>query len=235
MKELQEIINAKVADICSSGAIQDLIETSVESAVTKALKEQFDSYNGIGRQLNKALEDKLKIDVSKIDIPTYNTLISDCVAKKVNEFWESQAASKLLKSMDNIFSPMPEEMSVREFCEKIAIFWKSDDPCNCHDDVDDRATVEIEELEYPLGGIALKMWKQKEGDFSYRKQELQPDVHLYIGKDGDIRLSHTWNPTTLREEEELIVKAYASSMKITELKDADPDDWDLDLKPDFDY
>lgn len=233
MNELQQIINAKVLEMCGNGSIQKLIEDSVENAVNKALKEQFDSYNGLGKQLNKALEEKLKIDVDQIDIPTYNEIISQCVNKKVNEYWEGQAAQKLLSSMDAIFAPMPETMTIQEFCEKIVEYWKSDDPCGCHDILDDNATVEIEKHDYPLdGSYSLKMWKQKQWQSSFSTRDNSPDVHIYI-LDGAIRLSHTWNPTCLREEEELIVKAYASSVKLTGLEDADPDYWDLELKPDY--
>ena len=230
MKELQEIINAKIAEMCDSGSLQSLVETSVERAVNKAMEDQFCSYNGLGKKLERALQDKLQIDTREIDIPTYNEIITASINKKVNEYWESNAAQKLMSAMDSIFKPMPESMDIQEFCEKIIAFWKSDDPCGCHEDMDDSATVELTKGSSSYSGYDLKIWKKLEGSM-YGGGNSRPDVHIYILKDGKIGLSHTWNPSFLHEEEEFVVKAYASSVTLTGLDSADTDNWDLELKP----
>lgn len=230
MKELQQIMNAKVLEMAEAGTIQKSIEDKVEQAIESAINDQFRSYGNISKQIEKLLNDKLQIDERNIDIPTYNEVLGMAVKQKVDEFFETKAASRMMETMDKLFAPLPEEMALVEFVNKICSHWKTDEPWDA-DDLDDYATVELSDCEY--GGYNLKMWKQKTSSYLYSSsRDRAEDIHLYLSKEGEIRLRHTWNPTTLSDEDSLIVKAYASNLKLTGLNDFDPDDCELSLKDD---
>ncbi len=228
MKELQAIMNAKILEMAEAGTIQKSIEDKVEAAIESAINDQFKSYGDVTKQISDLLTKKLKIDADNFDIPTYNEVLGKAVNQKVNEFFETKAASRMMQTMDELFAPLPEEMTLTTFVETICKHWKTDEPWDA-DDLDDYATVELEEREY--GGYHLKMWKQKESTTSYSSSRSNPeDIHLYLSKEGEIRLRHTWNPTTLHNEDSFIVKAYASNVTLTGLADFDADDCELTLK-----
>ncbi|MFT6586052.1 MAG: hypothetical protein ACJAUY_000633 [Cognaticolwellia sp.] len=228
MKELQEIMNAKVLEMANAGTIQKSIEDKVEAAIQSAINDQFKSYGDVTKQIGELLTKKLKIDAKNFDIPTYNEVLSKAVNQKVNEFFETKAASRMMQTMDKLFAPLPEEMTLKTFVETICNHWKTDEPWDA-DDIDDYATVEFEKSDY--SGYNLKMWKQKESSGLYSSSRTNSeDIHLYISEKGEIRLRHTWNPTILRDEDSFIVKAYASSVTLTDLTDFDSDDCDLTLK-----
>lgn len=227
MKELQKIMNAKILEMSEAGTIQKSIETKVEQAIESAINDQFKCYGNVSKQIEKLLNDKLKIDASNIDIPTYNEVLGKAVNQKVNEFFETKAASRMMETMNNLFAPLPDEMTLIEFVNKICEHWKTDEPWDA-DHLDDYATVEFEESSH--SGYNLKMWKQKESSSSYSSRSNREDIHLYISKEGEIRLRHTWNPTTLHDEDSLIIKAYASNVKLTGLECFDSDDCELSLK-----
>jgi hypothetical protein len=227
MKELQAIMNAKILEMAEAGTIQKSIETKVEQAIESAINDQFKSYGNVSKQIENLLNEKLKIDASNIDIPTYNEVLGMAVKQKINKYFESKAASRMMKTMDKLFAPLPEEMPLVTFVNTICTHWKTDEPWDA-DHLDDYATVEFEELDY--GGYYLEIWKQKSNSSTYSSRDNAADIHLYISKDGEIRLRHSWNPTYLHNEDSFIVKAYASNLRLTGLEDFDTDDCELTLK-----
>ncbi len=232
MKEMQSIVNEQVLKMCDSGEIQKAIEDGVKRSIDSAIAKQFESYGNITKQINKVFDEKLKVDTSEIDIPCYNQIMTIAINQKISEFFLDKAGKKLMDSMEGILSPLPSEMSIVEFVNKICEFWKTDEPWDC-DDLDDYATVELITSENVSSWFDLKMWKKKESTYSHlSNRDLSEDVHLMINKDdGKIRLRHRWNPTSLYYEDAFIFKAYSSGMKLTGLDSFDPeDDCDLTLK-----
>lgn len=233
MQELHAVVDKKVAQMIESGEIEKSIELGIEKSINESIRRQFESYGNITKQLNKLLDEKLKIDPSQIDIPTYNDVMLKAVEQKVAEFFESKAAAKLMEGMNKLFAPLPESMDIHEFINKIVAHWKAEDHYDI-DNTDEYASVELEVRDCSSGGYRLNLWKQRQSGF-ITKRENSSDVSLYIGKKGDIRLRHLWNPTILHGEDSLIIKAYASSMTLTGLADFDEDNCELRLHPDEDY
>lgn len=233
MQELHALVDKKVADLIQSGEIEKSIELGIEKSINESIRRQFESYGNITKQLDKLLDEKLKIDPSQMDIPTYNDVMLKAIEQKIGEFFESKAAAKLMEGMNKLFAPLPESMDIHEFINKIVAHWKAEDHYDI-DNTDEYATVELKENDSLLGGYNLQIWKQLESGY-YSKSKNPSEVSLYIGEGGDIRLRHTWNPTILHGEDSLIIKAYASSMVITGLADFDEDLLDLRLHPDTDW
>ena len=233
MQELHAVVDKKVAKMIESGEIEKSIELGIEKSINESIRRQFESYGNITEQLNKLLDEKLKIDPSQIDIPTYNHVMLKAVEQRIAEFFEGKAAAKLMEGMNKLFAPLPESMDIHEFINKIVAHWKAEDHYDI-DNTDEYASVELEVRDCSSGGYRLNLWKQRQSGF-ITKRENSSDVSLYIGKKGDIRLRHNWNPTILHGEDSLIIKAYASSMTLTGLADFDEANCELRLHPDEDY
>ena len=233
MKEIQEIVNNKVESLVNDGVIAGLIEDSVQKAITKALETQFESWGTITKQIDKALEDALKIDMSQLPIETYNEQMAVAVKSRLNEFFKGAASNKFMESIDKVLEPAPKEMDINDFIETIVGHWKTDEPGDA-DDLDDYATVEFEDKERgSMKCCTLKMWKQKEYKpyLSGSVRENSPDLQLYI-IDGEIRISHrqSYNPTCFSEHECFVFKLYSAGTELTGIDGFDPDDCDLTLK-----
>lgn len=231
MEAIQQIINDKVADMVSGGAIQEAVEKGIEQAVNKAINEQFSSYGGLTKQLEKILKEGLKINTSDLPFETYNEQMLVAVKSKIGVMFKSEAAAKFMSELDKTLAPAPAEMPINELVESIAASWKTDEPWEA-DDLDECATVELKETDWSSGdSYGLHLWKQKESLSSYSSRSNQADINLFIS-DGVIRISHKarYNPTCFNEAEALIFKLYAAGTKITGLESFDPDDCELTLK-----
>jgi len=235
MKEINEIVNNHISSLQSEGILQKAIEEGVGKAVMKAIEEQFNSWGGITKQLETIFKEKLLIDASNLDLPTYNHVMGQAVKMRIEKHLTEEAGARMMASIEELLTPMPAEMKTHDFIEKICEYWKSDDPCSCYDDLDESATVEVTESSGALRNTYnLKIWKQRKDDsYLSGSRDKRPDVDLYISGKGEIRISHAFNPTLLHEEESVIVKAYTAGTKLTDIADYDPDDYEYELKGEY--
>lgn len=230
MKEIQSIVNEKVAEMIESGSIQKKIEDAIESAIENAIESQFRSYGSITKQIEDVFENGLKIDQSNIDIPSYTAVMEEIINNSINQYFAGEATERFRKMIDEKLAPLPQEMSINDLVEMIVKEWKTDEPWNA-DDLDDYATVELNQ-DCGRDSHSLKMWKQKEYNGHLSSRENQPDVHLFIIK-GKLAINHNMNPTCLHNEDAIIFKAYAQGVKFTGIEDFDEDDCDLTLKEEY--
>lgn len=230
MKEIQDIVNAQVKEMSESGEIQKQVEEGVKAAINKAIDRQFESYGNITKQLEDAFKENLLLDKSNLDIPSLNAIMTGVVNANINEFYKGQAADKLHALMKEKLEPLPNEMSVVEFVDMICKAWFVDD-YESYDEVDDYATVEIEDGLSHVGIKGLKIFKKKGGRYG---SDESVDVGFSIDKKtGFATLSgrhRSTSPYYLFDADALIFKAYAQGVKFTGLDDFDEDDCDLSLK-----
>ena len=230
MQQIQEIVNLKIQSMIDENIIQKTIEDNVEKAISEAISTQFRSYGSITKQIEEAIEQGLKINVTDMPFEVYNQQMLVAVKTKLGNLFAADASNKFMAEIEKTLSPTPSEMSAKELVESIAAFWKTDEPWNASE-LDDYATVELIESENGRDSHTLKMWKQKESGRSYSSHTNRPELQLYI-IDGKIRISHnqSYNPTCFHEHEALIFKLYSAGTVITGIDDFDEDDCDLTLK-----
>lgn len=231
MQELQEIVNAKVAKLVTEGTIQESIEKGIQNAIESAIDSQFHNYGNITKQLEKGIEEGLKINTSDLPFESYNEQMLVAVKTKIGGMFASEASSKFMAELDKTLAPAPKELSINELVNVITTEWKSDDPWN-DDNVDEYATVELEQHKWGSTCHSLKMWKQRN---SSSFSTTSADIEIYIS-DGKIRISHhqRYNPTCFDSAEAFIFKAYAAGTTITGIEDFNEDDCELCLK-EFDH
>ena len=228
MNDIQEIVNAKVKLMSDDGSIQEAIEKGVEESIRKAIKNQFDSYGSVAKQIEKSIQDGLQINIKDLPFESYNEQMLVAVKTKMGQHFSSKASSKFMEEIDKTLAPVPQEMTINEFVNTIASMWKTDEPWDA-DDLDDYATVEFK------GGhgdksYSLSMWKQKESGY-LTKRENSANLDIYF-IDGKIRINHRhrYNPTCFSEHEAFVFKLYAADTVITGIDEFDADDCDLALK-----
>lgn len=235
MEALQEIANQKIQEMIDSGAIQKSIEDGVSRAIDSAIATQFERYGTITKQIEKAIEGGLNIDINDLPFESYNAQMLVAVKQKLGNLFSGQAADKFLAEIDKTLAPAPKEIAINELVECIAAEWKTDEPWDASD-LDEHATAELEPGTGCMSDtFTLKMWKQKDSSSSHLSRSSSPDLKLHISR-GAIRINHShgYNPTCFRDEEALIFKLYAAGTTITGMDSFDPDDCDLTLK-EFDH
>tara|TARA_R110000851_G_scaffold162557_1_gene306412 strand:- start:3449 stop:4153 length:705 start_codon:yes stop_codon:yes gene_type:complete len=231
MKEILDIVSAKVLEMTESGEIQKRVEEGVVSAINKAISSQFESYGNITKQLEDTFKKNLLIDNQSLDIPSLNSIMTQVVSTNINEFYKGQAAEKLHALMKQKLEPLPNEMTINELINMICKEWHTSDH-ESFDDVDDSATIEIDNKYSMHGLVAFKIWKKMKGAYDsgdFIKITFSTDTKTGLstlqGRHG------ATSPYYLFDVDALIFKAFAQGVKFSGLEDFDEDDCDLELKP----
>ena len=86
MKDLQQIVNDKVQSMIDENVIQKAIEDGVQSAITTAIENQFRSYGAITKQIEKAIEEGMALNLSDVPFETYNEQMLVAVKQKLGGF-----------------------------------------------------------------------------------------------------------------------------------------------------
>lgn len=227
MKEITQIVNEKVQAMITNGDIQLTIEKGIEKAIKNAIDNQFQNYGHITKQISKAIEEGLNINISNIPFESYNEQMLVAVKGHLGALFQEVASEKFITEMDKLLAPAPKEMSIEQFIETIVGFWKTDDFQDI-DDLDDYATIEIDKD--GRDHYSLKMWKQK-NPLAAVTYTNRAELHLFfINNKICINHRHSYNPTCFSSHEAFVFKLYAAGTIITGMDDFDKNNCDLILK-----
>ncbi|MCG7588765.1 hypothetical protein, partial [Photobacterium sp. OFAV2-7] len=162
MKELQEVMNTKVAEIIASGEIERQISKRIESVIDSALETQFRSYGPIAKQLEKIFQEKLVIDTENIDFESYNQIMLSAVKQRINGMFAESASSKFMKELDEMLGTPPHEMDIHDLVNQVAEYWRRDR--SSYDDWEEEICIELEaECGALRGSYSLKMHIESSG------------------------------------------------------------------------
>jgi len=230
MKELNQIINDKMAELLTNGVIEKAIEEKLENALQEAIRDQFSYSGAIKKSIETAMKEGLGIDLSNIDFDSYNQQMLTAVKVKVGNMFAGGAVAKFNEDMDELFKVAPKEVSINELVNIVVKHWQKDDYRD-NDSFDEYATVELEESSY--GSYSLSIWKKLESSSTsiYSSGKNRADVVLFINQEGELRINHrhSYNPTCFDEVETFIFKLYSAGTKITGLDEFDADDCELQI------
>ena len=126
MKELNDLIIARMNNMTESGAIQQLIDKQLEDSVKDILKDSLRSYSDFGTAVREKLEASLSGAVSKVSFPEYSHFISaavvDCVSAHMNE----HVVAGIQEQIKEVLQPVPKEITGEKFLSELGRFFDSD-------------------------------------------------------------------------------------------------------------
>ena len=167
MKELNDLIVARMNNMTETGAIEKLIDTQLQESVKDILKNSLRSYSDFGKAVTEKLEASLSGAVSKVSFPEYSHFISaavvDCVSAHMNE----HVVAGIQEQIKEVLQPVPKEIAGEKFLSELSRFFDSDS-----------AGVEFED-----GPYILPEWDMNSGETAvYMKVEGQFKVSFYDHK-----------------------------------------------------
>ncbi|EPG0327479.1 hypothetical protein ACSWSC_000653 [Vibrio alginolyticus] len=230
MKELQEIVSNKVNEMVSSGVIEKAIEDSVSKCITKVLEDQFHSYGELSKQMEKVIQDKLRIDPDRISIPTYEDQMTKVMNNTLNKFITSEAMVRFERMAADKFGALPTEMPIADFINNIVEYWRDGDDFD-KQDMAEEAEVQIEASPYGKSSFTLKINSGKVTPPYSSYSRAGEEVELYV-IDGKIRCNHSFDPYKTRDVESFIYRCYAQGVVLTGLEDFDESECNLIIKED---
>ena len=208
MKTLEQVAHEAVTNMINSGKIEELVTTNIEKAIGSAIETQFRSYGGITKQIEEAINEGLKIDISEIPFDSYNAQMLVAVRQRLNGMFKGQAYEHFMGQIEKTLNPAPAEMPFGDFLEALAEMMKTDEPWDS--DLYECMKVEVTPHRSFLEKEDSNDWNV-EIKFSNSSVD---ELKLFI-LDGKIRISHRqcFNPTCIRDAEAYVFKLYGAGNK----------------------
>ena len=123
MKELNDLIIARMNNMTESGAIQKLIDKQLEDSVTDILKDSLRSYSDFGKAIKEKLSESLAGAVEKVTFPEYNKFISDAVVECVSSHMGAEVVAGIQEQLKGILQPVPKEITGEKFLSELWDFF----------------------------------------------------------------------------------------------------------------
>lgn len=223
MKTIEDVAGKAVKEMIASGKVEELIKLNIEKSISSAISSQFQSYGDLTKTIETAMKEGLKIDTSEIPFDSYNAQMLVAIKERLGSMFAGNAYEHFLSQIDDLLGTPPKEIECGDFLEKIAEFWKTDEPWDS--DMDYRMNVEI--TKYDNCGKGDNDWNIKLST----GERFGDDLHLFI-LGGKIRINHSqsFNPTCFRDPDAYVFKLYGAGTIITGIADCDPDNLDLVIK-----
>lgn len=222
MKELNELVQAKLNEMAKSGAIEKLVSDQVEKLVSDALSDTFTSYSPLSKSLKENLKKGLDVNFEKIDYPSYNAIMLSAVQGHIDKYFGKQMHKDLHEQIETLLSVPPKEMSLANLADNIVKIVRD----SFSDEEDYLSSISFDFSDRSFGSTLEVTWDEN-GD----KQSL---ASIYLGCDriSTIRLNHrhkqSYNPTFVHGAKDVVsayvFKLYAAKTVITGLEDFDADD-----------
>lgn len=123
MKELNDLIVARMNNMTETGAIEKLIDTQLQESVKDIIKNSLRSYSDFGKAVTEKLEASLSCAVSKVSFPEYSHFISaavvDCVSAHMNE----HVVAGIQEQIKEVLQPVPKEITGEKFLSELGRFF----------------------------------------------------------------------------------------------------------------
>lgn len=126
MKELNDLIVARMNNMTETGAIEKLIDTQLQESVKDILKNSLRSYSDFGKAVTEKLEASLACAVSKVSFPEYSHFISTAVVDCVSAHMSEQVVAGIKEQIGEILQPVPKEITGEKFLSELGRFFDHD-------------------------------------------------------------------------------------------------------------
>lgn len=123
MKELQEIVVTKTAEMICSGTIEKMIADNLEKAVASAVQEALRSYGEFGKVLTAKVAESIQCGAKDIEIPAYNQFIKRSVEKIFIQVLDEQAVAHMTALLEGIITPVSKESNISVLLDHVEEMW----------------------------------------------------------------------------------------------------------------
>lgn len=119
MKELTDLIVARMNHMTGSGRIVELIDNQLNATVTDVLKESLRSYGDFGKELKSKLEGSMGNAMGRVSFPEYSHFVGKVTTEILAAHYQDEIARSIQEQVKEIFEPVPKEMTIGELYQKI--------------------------------------------------------------------------------------------------------------------
>ncbi len=228
MIDLNKIVNDSMKQIEKEGFVEKIVKESLEKTISDIVDDTFRSWSDFGKNLKSHIEENLNVNLEKLSIDGYNTLVLKAVQEKLDNAMKIQGVEKIKESMDNMLKDIEDEYSLSELIEELK---QEDYREEWEYDEDDQITLIIEE-----SGSFKYIYMDKESD--KRKYECDYRILIYKNEISSVTIKNKAIDKKsimagFSKLGDTLFKIYASGAKIVLDYGDNPEDYELYYREDY--
>lgn len=228
MIDLNKIVNDSMEQIEKEGFVEKIVKERLEKTISDIVDDTFRSWSDFGKNLKTHIEENLNVNLEKLSIDGYNTLVLKAVQEKLDNAMKIQGVEKIKESMDNMLKDVEDEYSLSELIEELK---QEDYREEWEYDEDDQITLIIEE-----SGSFKYIYMDKESD--KRKYECDYRILIYKNEISSVTIKNKAIDKKsimagFSNLGDTLFKIYASGAKIVLDCGDDPECYELYYREDY--
>jgi hypothetical protein len=197
MQDLNNAVNAAMANITSNGTVEKIIEEQLTKTVSSLIHDQLREYSDFGKALKEKIDTDLSVSLSNVTFTEYNKTILNLIEGAVNNAVTGEAQEKLKSDLNKLFEAPPKVVKLSEIIEK----YKEESQDYDRDDAEKIALI-IEPKEYGSITVALnpkdtKGYRAEQVD-SWHDCELFMSIRIDEESENEGKLTRTYDGSTLK-------------------------------------
>lgn len=119
MKELHEIVTAKVKTMIDDGSIENMIGKRIYDTICECVKEAFQSYGNFGKSIKEKIETAIQCAGRDIEFPAYNLFVKEVAERTFIKVLDENAVAHLAEIIEEVISPVEKNAKVSDLLSEI--------------------------------------------------------------------------------------------------------------------
>lgn len=231
MLDLNKIMNDSLAKIEEEKFLEEAFEKHIKKCLDEVVGDLFRWNGPLKKQIEEEVQNKLQLNLERLDVASYSKLISGIVASKLDEVIHIQGVEKVKAEMDEMLKKCKETYTLSEIIDELkkeARGYREDYEI----EEDEKVSLDIDDR----GSLVFIKFDEKDDQASYcckysltlrTKDNSIHSVEVYgESLDKRLQLGGCDNLTTL------LFIMYANGAKVELDQGTDPDDYELYLAED---
>ena len=115
MKELQDLMLARMNDHISSGKLQEQMDKHVSSMMDELIRNQLGRYGDTAKALEEKIKASMTNALNNVSFPEYSQFVADLVVREYGAALNGQAAELFRKQIGEQLAPVPSDITADQF------------------------------------------------------------------------------------------------------------------------
>ena len=114
---LNILVNNSLKRIQEEGYVEAVVEEQIKKSIKSIVDDLFRDWGPFGKNLKEEIEKKLKVNLDKLDIASYNYILNNTIQQQLDEVIHVHGVEKMKKSVEDFLVSAKDEYRLSELIE----------------------------------------------------------------------------------------------------------------------
>ncbi|WP_411501415.1 hypothetical protein [Bacillus thuringiensis] len=117
--DLNLMINDSLEKLKSERYVENIVKKQLEETIKDVVSRSLESYSDFGKALKEQVKEQLQINLSELDIPSYNHFIVTTIQEHFNAVLHEQGVNRMKEQLDELLLQSKEEYKLSELMKEL--------------------------------------------------------------------------------------------------------------------